>query len=126
MLNIPELTASLVDTGSVQVFIVIPTLSEPWVAAGTVIANASATIVLPIGTTFEVVSCDLPSPTTDGGVGPTLLYECIAASLFLLPFGSTEGFTVTPGSFTVNLVCNGVGSVFLRNVSLTAFFVAGS
>lgn len=46
VLNIPELTTSIVDTGSVQVFIVIPTLSEPWVALPLTEALGATTFIL--------------------------------------------------------------------------------
>jgi hypothetical protein len=50
----------------------------------------------------------------------------VPASTAFVPFARTRGFTVTPGAFTVNLVCDlFTGSVDINDTSLTAIFIAG-
>ncbi len=94
--------------------------------AGRIIVNASGSFEF-TGAGADGARCSLTLGTNLDFTKAFAAQEAVNA-MNVVSFASTQGFNVSAGSTTVNLVCDAVGggTVNMRNSSVTGLFVSGS
>jgi hypothetical protein len=107
--------------------VVVRTLSLIVPGSGTVIVNASGTMIFTGTTTVEESA--LCSLSTSAAVDVDHQFGASDAGSTAVSsadaFGTTRGFAVSAGTFTVNLVCRGAGTgAVVIGSHITALFVA--
>jgi hypothetical protein len=119
-------TDLLVQIPLTTAYTVIRTVTLQIPANGTVLANSDGIFRLN-GATVDGAVCSITQSTAVISLSQlSQVEEVTAAAIRYVPFGGTRMFAVTPGTFTVNLVCQGylgITSVFSPN--LNALFIPG-
>ncbi len=109
---------------STNVVVRAVTLAIP--SAGQVMVNASGLFDLIQGTVTQYVWCSISTGTAVETAHYMYIRTSGATALSNAPFAGTRVYAVTPGTFTVNLVCNATNALVAGNVQtaqLTALFV---
>ncbi len=106
--------------------LVVRTVSLTIPSNGTVIANATGLFELSSAVTNDGGWCSITTGTTVDNGSLLVVEEGTPDALTYAPFGGTRFFNVTPGTFTVRLVCTLFGgSAGLYSPALNALFIPG-
>jgi hypothetical protein len=106
--------------------VVVRTVSLTIPSNGTVVANAAGLFELSSAVTNDGGWCSITTGTTVDNGSLLVVQERTANALWYAPFGGTRFFNVTPGTFTVRLVCTLFGgSAGVYSPALNALFIPG-
>ena len=100
------------------------TVTLPIPAPGVVIANASGYFYFR-SSAYDSGSCSITTGTSVESAQRSSADDYLTpASQAYIPMSGTRGFTVSPGTFTVRLVCQRVaGTISMHDTSLTAMYI---
>ena len=106
--------------------LIVRTVSLTIPSNGTVVANATGLFELSSAVTSDGGWCSITTGTTVDNGSLLVVQELTPAALEYAPFGGTRFFNVTPGTFTVRLVCRLFGgSAGIFSPALNALFIPG-
>ena len=95
-------------------------------ANGTVVASASGLFDFSNSSTADGAWCSVTTGTTVDEASFLYAWEGAAGAILYTSFGGTRFFSVTPGSFTVRLVCQSIaGSAGIYSPALNVLFIPG-